>query len=194
MTTPSNAKRMKSLEIGSSGSADGFFCHPSGKRIEAGVAIEHRSRITIGLRDEVDPDWWHRAMREMKKEEEIRFTPPSHWLEDEEEDVSDTNPEFAQSGCLSPSRLDQHGEKAQIICDKDAPSNPDTVQGMVRGMSASCTADEELRSELEMLRRTWIKASKDSSGTSRQLNRYPLHSCPRRGCTRSPAGRFICSK
>jgi hypothetical protein len=43
--------------------ADWFFCHLDGRRIEAGTVLEHRSRVLIGLRDVVDPDWWHRAMR-----------------------------------------------------------------------------------------------------------------------------------
>jgi hypothetical protein len=50
--------------------ADWFVCHENGKRIEAGTVLEHRSRVLIGLRDVVDPDWWHRAMSEKKKKEE----------------------------------------------------------------------------------------------------------------------------
>jgi hypothetical protein len=52
------------------------------------------------------PDWWYRAMKESQES----FTPPAHWIEDgEEENPSDTDPEFAQPECLAPSRLDQHG-------------------------------------------------------------------------------------
>jgi hypothetical protein len=33
-----------------------FFCHMNGTRIESGEATEHRDRVLIGHRDEVDPD------------------------------------------------------------------------------------------------------------------------------------------
>jgi hypothetical protein len=95
--------------------ADWFFCHINGKRIEAGTALEHGDRVLNCHRDEVDPGWWSRAMREMKEREEIKFTPPTHWLEDEEE----VDPEIPQSGWLSSSRLCQHEEKAQTVWDKD---------------------------------------------------------------------------
>jgi hypothetical protein len=91
-------------------------------------------------------------MREMKKEEEIKFTPPAHWLEDEEHVVPDTDPELAHPGCLSPSRLDQHGEKAQDAVDKDAHPESDMKTDVMQGKSASCTANEGLCSELEVLR------------------------------------------
>jgi hypothetical protein len=56
--------------------ADWFYCHTDGTRIGDGEAIPHRAHIIIGLRDEVDPEWWTRAMQEMKDQEETRFSPP----------------------------------------------------------------------------------------------------------------------
>jgi hypothetical protein len=47
--------------------ADWFFCHTDGTRIEAGETIPHRAHIIIGLRDEVDPDWWHKAIKESQE-------------------------------------------------------------------------------------------------------------------------------
>jgi hypothetical protein len=41
--------------------ADWFFCHTDGSRIGDGEHIPHHAHIIIGLRDEVDPDWWHKA-------------------------------------------------------------------------------------------------------------------------------------
>jgi hypothetical protein len=66
--------------------ADWFFCHMSGKRIETVEVVPHGNRVLIRRRDEVDPHWWHRAMTEMKKESDVKFTPPAHWIEDEDED------------------------------------------------------------------------------------------------------------
>jgi hypothetical protein len=86
------------------------------------------------------------------KESQEKFTPPTHWIEDEDEDEPETPPELAQSGCLSPSRLNQHGEKAQIICDKEPILEPDTSLIDTRGKSASCTVEKDPRSELEVLR------------------------------------------
>jgi hypothetical protein len=185
--------------------ADWFYCHTDGTRIGDGEAIPHHAHIIIGLRDEVDPDWWHRAMRGMKESETI--TPTSHWTEDESEDeesTPNTDSEFAQPECLAPARLDQHGATAQVDGDKDAhpDEDPDTMQrqetfteeksvlstdpefaqpeclapaklfqpgataqvdgdkdahsdedsDITQGKSASCTADECLRSELSALR------------------------------------------
>jgi hypothetical protein len=62
------------------------------------------------------------------------------------------NPELAQPECLAPSRLDQHGATAQIDGDRDAHPEPDADSNITQGKSASCTADESLRSELEVLR------------------------------------------
>jgi hypothetical protein len=135
-------------------SADWFYCHTDGTRIGDGETIPHRAHVVIGLRDEVDPDWWIRAMQEMKNQDKETFTPPTHWLEDEdsEEVASDNDPEFAQPECLAPSRLDQHGATAQVDGDKVAHPDPDTVLIITQGKSASCTANESLRSELETLR------------------------------------------
>jgi hypothetical protein len=66
--------------------ADWFFCHMSGERIEAGEVIPHGSRVPIRHREEADPHWWHRAMSEMEREREPKFTPPAHWIEDEDEE------------------------------------------------------------------------------------------------------------
>jgi hypothetical protein len=66
--------------------ADWFYCHTDGTRIGDGEAIPHHAHIIIGLRDEVDPDWWNKAMKES-------VSPPSHWI-DEDSDYS--SPEVAQ--------------------------------------------------------------------------------------------------
>jgi hypothetical protein len=44
--------------------ADWFYCHTDGTRIEADEHIPRHAHIIIGLRDEVDPEWWNRAMSE----------------------------------------------------------------------------------------------------------------------------------
>jgi hypothetical protein len=67
--------------------ADWFFCRMSGERIQAGEIVPHGSRVLIRHRDEADHHWWHRAMIEMKKESEPKFTPPAHCLEDEDEEA-----------------------------------------------------------------------------------------------------------
>jgi hypothetical protein len=121
--------------------ADWFYCHMDGRRIEARTTLEHRSRVLIGLRDKVDPEWWHKAMKEMKHQE---FT--------QSKVTSDTDPELAQPERLAPSRLDQHGATAQVEGEKDVHPDPDANSIITQGKSVSCTADESLRSELEMLR------------------------------------------
>jgi hypothetical protein len=91
---------------------DWFYCHTDGSRIGDGEAIPHRAHIIIGLRDEVDPEWWHRAMHEMTNQDKETFTPAPHWLEDDEDDeeaASGNDLDFAQPECLAPSKLDQHG-------------------------------------------------------------------------------------
>jgi hypothetical protein len=65
--------------------ADWFLCRENGKRIEAGFAISHGSHVWVRYRDEADTGWWHRSMSEMT----MKVTPPSHWIEDEEEDDCD---------------------------------------------------------------------------------------------------------
>jgi hypothetical protein len=77
--------------------ADWFFCHPDGTRIGDGESIPHHAHIIIGLRDEVDPDWWHKAMSES-------VSPPSHWTDDDSENPDS---EVTQPECLAPARLDQ---------------------------------------------------------------------------------------
>jgi hypothetical protein len=89
-------------------SADWFYCHPDGTRIDDGETIPHHAHIIIGLRDEVDPDWWHKAMNES-------ISPPNHW---DEEDSDYSNPEVTQPECLAPARLDQPGATAQADGDK----------------------------------------------------------------------------
>jgi hypothetical protein len=133
-------------------SADWFSCHMDGTRIASGEAIEHRARVRISHRDEVDPDWWHRAMREMREREEVKFTPPAHWLEDNEEEEESS--ESAQSGCLSSSRLCQHEEKAQIVSGMETSVEVDS-----RGKSddsnivvKDSTVTEDLRSQLSILK------------------------------------------
>jgi hypothetical protein len=88
--------------------ADWFYCHTDGTRIGDGEAIPHHAHIIIGLRDEVDPDWYSKAKKES-------ISPPSHCL-DEDSDYS--NPEVAQPECLAPARLAQPGATAQIDGDK----------------------------------------------------------------------------
>jgi hypothetical protein len=58
--------------------ADWFYCHTSGTKIGDGETISHRAHVIIGLRDEVDPDWWNRAMQEMESQDKETFTPPVH--------------------------------------------------------------------------------------------------------------------
>jgi hypothetical protein len=135
--------------------ADWFYCHTDGTRIGDGETIPHHAHIIIGLRDEVDPDWWNRAMQEMKNQDKETFTPPVHWLEDDDEDeevATETNPEPAQPECLAPPRPDQHGATTQADGGKDAHPDSDANMIIAQGKSASCTADENLRSELETLR------------------------------------------
>jgi hypothetical protein len=135
-----------------------------GSRIESGEAIEHRDRTFIGHRDEVDPEW-HRAMREMKEQEVIKFTPPAHWLDDEDEEdspesTSETDPELTQTGCLSPVRLGQHEEKAQPVCDKDPEIEESDPRGKQVGNDQDCTAVQELS--------TQVAAPKDLTSDSLQ--------------------------
>jgi hypothetical protein len=47
------------------------------------------SRVLIRHRDEASPEWWHGSMSEMKVEHEAQFTPPVHWIEDEEDDCEE---------------------------------------------------------------------------------------------------------
>jgi hypothetical protein len=75
-------------------SADWFYCHTDGTRIGEGESIPHHAHIIIGLRDEVDPEWWHKATA-------ISAAPPAHWLEEEE----DPDSEVAQFADLAPARL-----------------------------------------------------------------------------------------
>jgi hypothetical protein len=89
--------------------ADWFYCHTDGTRIGDGESIPHHAHIIIGLRDEVDPEWWHKAMSES-------VSPPSHRV-DEDSDYS--NPGIAQPECLAPARLAQPGTTAQADGDKD---------------------------------------------------------------------------
>jgi hypothetical protein len=72
--------------------ADWFLCHENGKRIEVGYAVSHQSRVRIRHRDAADPNWWHGAMAKF----EAKFTPPPHWIEDEEDD-EDADPECESS-------------------------------------------------------------------------------------------------
>jgi hypothetical protein len=69
--------------------ADWFFCHMSGERIEAGETVSHGDRVLIRHRDEAGPHWWHRATTEMERNRNPVFIPPAHWLEDEDEDEDD---------------------------------------------------------------------------------------------------------
>jgi hypothetical protein len=90
----------------------------------------------------------------MKDQSKEPFTPPSHWVEDESEDdesASINDPEIAQPECLAPSRLDQPGATAQVDGNKDAHPVPDAEPDITQGKSASCTADESLRTELATL-------------------------------------------
>jgi hypothetical protein len=87
--------------------ADWFYCHTDGTRIGDGEAIPHHAHIIIGLRDEVDPEWWHKAKKES-------ITPPPHWFDEEE-----SGPEIAQSANLAPVRLDQPGVMVRTDDDKD---------------------------------------------------------------------------
>jgi hypothetical protein len=74
------------------------------------AGIPHHARIIIGLREEVDPDWWNRAMRESE-----HISPPSHWAE---ETSVISNPEFTQPERQAPARLCQPGAAAQAGGDK----------------------------------------------------------------------------
>jgi hypothetical protein len=116
--------------------------------------MEHRDRVLIRHRDESDPDWWHRAMREMKKNEEIQFPPLVHWREDQEGEEED--PELTQADCLSSSRPDQHEEKAQLVDDKDRIMSTSSfvesmkesdTRGKQVGNDQDCTVLEDLRSQ-----------------------------------------------
>jgi hypothetical protein len=89
------------------------MCYEDGRRIGNGEAV-HGDRILIRHRDDADPDWWHRAMLEAT----MKVTPPSHWIEEEEEE--DADPELTQADCLSSSCwLGQHEETAQPDVDTD---------------------------------------------------------------------------
>jgi hypothetical protein len=45
---------------------DFFLCYMNGKRIGDDEPIEHGDRVLIWHRDEIGPDWWNQAMREMR--------------------------------------------------------------------------------------------------------------------------------
>jgi hypothetical protein len=105
---------------------DWFYCHTDGTRIGDGEHIPHHAHIIIGLRDEIDPDWWHKAMNET-------VTPTS-------------DPDSVQPEYLAPARLDQPGATAQVCDGKDAHQEEDSN---LWGKSASCTTIESLQSELE---------------------------------------------
>jgi hypothetical protein len=69
--------------------ADWFLCHEDGERIEAGLDVSLSSHVWVRHRDEADPGWWHRAMSEMT----MKVTPPSHWIEDQEDAGEETESE-----------------------------------------------------------------------------------------------------
>jgi hypothetical protein len=108
--------------------ADWFYCHTDGTRIDDGEAIPHHAHIIIGPRDEVDPEWWHKAMSETVS--------PT------------TDPESVQPECLAPARLGQPGAAAQVCDGKDAHRDENSED--LRGKSVSCTAVENLRSEVDL--------------------------------------------
>jgi hypothetical protein len=112
--------------------ADWFYCHTDGTRIDDGEAIPHHAHIIIGLRDEVDPEWWRKATNNSTN---VAPTP---------------NPKPVQPACLAPARLDQPGAAAQVRDGEDAHHDEDSE--VSRGKSASCTATESLRLELETLK------------------------------------------
>jgi hypothetical protein len=162
--------------------ADWFYRHTDGTRIGDGEAIPHHAHIIIGLREEVDRDWWNRAMQEMRNQERETFTPPAHWLEDKEETASDNDPDPAQPECLAPSRLDQHGATAQADGGQDAHPESDTGLTITQGKSASCTTDASLRSELERLRN--IQESQEIS-SSQEISDIWHKAEKKLGCDRS---------
>jgi hypothetical protein len=110
--------------------SDWFYCHLDGTRIGEGEVIPHHAHIIIGLRDEVDPEWWHKATA-------ISAVPPAHWLDDEEESV----PEVAHSADLAPARLVQPGATVQTCGDKDTRDNQNEAKDIERGKLSSCTAE-----------------------------------------------------
>jgi hypothetical protein len=118
--------------------ADWFYCHTDGTRIGGGEAIPHHAHIIIGLRDEVDPDWWHKAMSES-------VSPPSHWY-DEVSEQSDS--EIVQPECLAPARLGQPGATAQVDDKTEVFQDSDDTRGKLE----SCTVVETLKSEPTTLR------------------------------------------
>jgi hypothetical protein len=128
--------------------ADWFFCHENGKRIETGTVLEHRSRVLIGLRDVVDPDWWHRAMSEMTKKEDSDL-PRTH----EEEKV----PESAQPAlCLPSSRIDQHEGKAQVDSGMETSEEKSNARGKSGDSTIvvkDCTVAVDFQHQLSVLRR-----------------------------------------
>jgi hypothetical protein len=117
--------------------ADWFYCHTDGTRIDDGEAIPHHARIIIGLRDEVDPESWHKAMNDVHSR--ISTVPTQ-------------DPEPVQPACLAPARLDQPGATPQVCDGEDAHQDGDS--DITQGKSASCTADENLRSEWEALKKS----------------------------------------
>jgi hypothetical protein len=138
---------------------DFFLCFMNGKRIEDDEPIEHGDRVLIGHRDEVEPDWWHPAMREMKERQDIKFIPPAHWLEDEEEDPApkeEKAPESAQPAfCLPSSRLDQHEGKAQVDVGMETSEEESNARGKSDDsniVTKDCTVVEDLHSQLSILR------------------------------------------
>jgi hypothetical protein len=112
--------------------ADWFYCHTDGTRIDDGESIPHHAHIVIGLRDEVDPEWRNKAIYESTHVNPI------------------PDPRSVQPACLAPARLDQPGATAQVSDGEDAHQDEDSDDS--RGKSASCTAAENLRSELDTLK------------------------------------------
>jgi hypothetical protein len=137
---------------------DLFLCYMNGMRIGDDEPIEHGDRVLIGHRDEVDRDWWHRAMREMRERQDIKFTPPTHWSENEEEDPAHEEevPEPAQPALCSPSsRLDQHEGKAQVdggMETSEEESNARDKSGDSNIVVKDGTVAVDLRSQLSVLR------------------------------------------
>jgi hypothetical protein len=138
--------------------ADWFYCHLDGKRIEAGTVLEHGDRVLIRHRDEADPEWWHRAMKESEKATpvqpvaQIESGQPTVKTEEKEDKKED--PELAQpASCLPTSKLDQHEAKAQVSGDKDQSlsiTEESDTRGKQVGNDQDCTAN--LRSELLVLK------------------------------------------
>jgi hypothetical protein len=108
-----------------------------------------------GSQDEMtdSEDEWERDINGwyQKSEEEERDVGEEEDLFGEEETAINNDPDTAQPECLAPARLDQPGATAQACGGTDAIQAADS--NIKQGKSDGCTADVDLRQELDTLRK-----------------------------------------